>query len=94
MSHRPGPQCPQRRAEQHLKKKELTASEGGTCADGADAQKLLPGNPLLEELADVGGNSNAARRDAKPPFLDNAHTMSSLCEDEGDCEAGESCEVH
>lgn len=72
--------------------KALTVSEGSASAGGADAQELLPGNPLREELADVGRDSDAACWNAKPPLLDDPHAVSSFRENEGDCEASKSCE--
>lgn len=67
-------------------------SEGSASAGGADAQELLSRNPLREELADIGRDPDAARWNAESPFLDDANAVPSFREDEGDCEASESCE--
>ena len=66
-------------------------SEGSASAGGADAQQFLPRDPLREEFADIGRDSDAACWNAESPFLDNPYAMPSFREDEGDGEASESC---
>ena len=58
----------------------------------ANAQEFFPRNPPREQLASIGGYTNAARWYPKPMFLDDAYAVPGLRKGQRDGESSEPCQ--
>lgn len=75
-----------------MRVKTLTMSKWTPSTWHANAQEFFPRNPPREQLASIGGNTNAASWYPEPMFLDDAYAVPGLRKGQRDGESSEPCQ--